>query len=153
MNEGDIYRACAAIMVFRLSDDGNRELLLLHKPRKSDDWQIPQGGVEEGETVEQAALRELQEEASVAAEILGKSEIVYQYDFPESFRRERPDNVCGQRVQFVFALLKEGENVQVDEFEIDGHSWILPEQLNAYIDREEYLKILNDLLQEAEQYL
>ena len=88
----DVYRACSSIVVFKKNENPTK-ILLLHKPRKKDAWQIPQGGVDEGETHEEAALRELKEESGLVGKLVGKSETVYQYDFPDSYRRFRPDNV------------------------------------------------------------
>jgi 8-oxo-dGTP diphosphatase len=44
---------------------GGPEVLLVHRPRY-DDWSFPKGKVDVGETDEEAAEREVQEEASVA---------------------------------------------------------------------------------------
>ncbi len=59
----DVYRSAASLIVLRprRGGSGDPQMLLLHKPRKRDAWQLPQGGCEEGETIEQAALRELME--------------------------------------------------------------------------------------------
>lgn len=144
-----MYRLAASILVLRISGEGY-QFLLLHKPRRNDAWQLPQGGVEPGETVEQAALRELQEEANVTdCVVIGKSEKVYSYNFPESFRRFRPDNVCGQKIQYVFALLDPLKRVRVDGKEIDAHVWITLDQLKDFVERKEYLELVNDLYQEA----
>src|SRR5438034_9930760 len=46
-------------------------------------WQMPQGGIDAGETPRQAALRELKEEIGTAkAEIVGESRGWLQYDLP-----------------------------------------------------------------------
>ena len=46
-------------------------------------WQMPQGGIDEGETPEQAALRELEEEIGTAsAVIVGESKGWLTYDLP-----------------------------------------------------------------------
>ena len=145
----DVYRHAASVLLFRHADEGV-EVLLLHKPRKKDSWQLPQGGCEAGETSKEAALRELQEEAGLTGvTYLGESKEVYQYDFPQTFRRFRPDNVCGQRIEFVFALAKEGDDVKVDQKEIDQAVWVKPEQIKQYIKRREYLQLVQRLLPEG----
>lgn len=156
----DIHRSCASIVVLRPSDvcspDGCGKIyqvLLLHKPRKRDDWQFPQGGLEEGESYTQAAVRELEEEAGVTADqlrILGMSHLVYEYDFPASYRRFRKDHIKGQHIEFVFALAEDGAKVQVDDHEIDGYVWVYPEQLSKYIKRKNYLELAQKLVEEAQ---
>ena len=47
---------------------GCLDVVLIHRPRY-DDWTLPKGKVDAGETYEQAALREVREEASIVAEI------------------------------------------------------------------------------------
>ncbi len=146
----DVYRSAASILVLRPVSSGNYQLLLLHKPRKRDAWQLPQGGVEQGEDTVQAALRELQEEASIRdCTVLGKSKTMYQYDFPASFRRFRPDNVCGQRIEYVFAVAPSDAQVTVDGKEVNGHEWIDISQLGKYIKRAEYVGLVKGLYEEA----
>jgi 8-oxo-dGTP pyrophosphatase MutT (NUDIX family) len=106
--------------------------------------------MERGETLEQSALRELKEESGLdSVTIVGKSEEVHQYDFPVSYRKHRPDNVRGQRIQFVFAVANAEARVHVDEKEIDGHVWVLPEDLHRYILRTEYLRLVEKIAREA----
>ncbi len=125
-------------------------ILLLHKPRKRDAWQLPQGGVEQGETIAQAAAREVQEEAGlVLGEPVCVSAAEYTYDFPAEFvARQQPVN-CGQRLNFVAFLAEPGAKVTVDENEVDAHVWVLPEQLALYMDRAEYQKIVEGVLEEC----
>ena len=51
----------------------------------TDAWQMPQGGIDEGETPEAAALRELSEETGIhhsKARLLGKTKDWLSYDIP-----------------------------------------------------------------------
>jgi ADP-ribose pyrophosphatase YjhB (NUDIX family) len=51
-------------------DDAGRLLLLRHTYKHRYPWGLPGGGMDYGETTEQAALRELREEAGVEGEIV-----------------------------------------------------------------------------------
>jgi len=148
----DVYRSCASIVVLKKEGD-DIHVLLLHKPRKKDSWQLPQGGVEEGESIEQAAIRELKEEAGVNAKVIGKSERVYQYDFPTSYRKFRPDNVCGQRLEFVLGIIDEDQEIIVDRDEIDSFVWTNAEGLSKYLKRKEYCKFVQGLVEEGVKLL
>lgn len=154
----EVYRSAASILVLRPSEvclPGGKcvtiySILLLHKPRKKDSWQLPQGGVEGQENATEAALRELKEEAGLdGCKMLGVSQRVYQYDFPASFRRFRPDNVKGQRIEYVFALAPKDAKVQVDGVEVDSSVWVEVDQLGQYVKRSEYLEIVRGLYDEA----
>ena len=156
----EVYRQCASLVVFRTasvcSPDGCsdvQEILLLHKPRKKDAWQLPQGGIEKGESIEEAALRELMEEANISATILGRAKHTYQYDFPNSYRKFRPDNVKGQHIDFVLAKLNPNQTVQVDDDEIDGHAWVLPADIGKYLKRKRYLSSVYQLVKEGKKLL
>lgn len=152
----EVYRSAASVLVLRpeVGRQGQFHVLLLHKPRKRDAWQLPQGGREEGETVDEAALRELMEEAGIkSAKLLGHSRAVYQYDFPASYRRFRPDHVKGQRIEFIFALVAPDVRVTVDRKEVDRFVWVRPDQLNLYVKRKEYLELVRKVYREAKNFL
>lgn len=52
---------------------------------KSEAWQMPQGGIDKGETDDEAVLRELAEEVGTnKVEIISKSKYWYNYDLPEA---------------------------------------------------------------------
>jgi ADP-ribose pyrophosphatase YjhB (NUDIX family) len=59
----------ASVAVFR--PDGRVLLATRTKPPAADVWSLPGGKVEAGETLEEAALRELSEEVGVTARIIG----------------------------------------------------------------------------------
>ena len=53
------YRPCAGLI---LLNDQNKVFVAKRIDMPSDAWQMPQGGIDEGEDAEQAAMRELEEE-------------------------------------------------------------------------------------------
>jgi len=76
-----LYRPCVGLML--INSDGN---IFVGKriDVPGDHWQMPQGGIDAGETPEQAAIRELAEETGTdKAEIIGVSEDWLQYDLPK----------------------------------------------------------------------
>lgn len=56
----------AGIVLFREAEDERRYLLVRSALTRRPIWEFPKGGVERGETDEEAAERELQEEAGLA---------------------------------------------------------------------------------------
>src|ERR1700754_2881836 len=79
------------------------------------DWQMPQGGVDEGENLRDAAMRELWEETSVvSADYLGETDwLTYEfppYDGPQTHRLAK---FRGQRQKW-FALRFTGKDDEID---------------------------------------
>jgi 8-oxo-dGTP diphosphatase len=51
-------------LVRRRQEDGTDEILIVHRPRY-DDWSFPKGKLEPGESDEEAAIREVEEETGL----------------------------------------------------------------------------------------
>ncbi len=129
-----------------------QSILLVHKPRKRDSWQLPQGGMEEGESIEQTALRELHEEAGLKFDAVSQvSTCTYCYDFPPEFvERHHPIN-SGQHLCFVVIEAPEGIKVTVDNNEVDAFAWVLEEELPRYLERKVYLDVILNVLKEYKE--
>ena len=85
------YRPCVGIML--ISRD-NLVLVAQRIDQVAEAWQMPQGGVDEGETPRQAALRELKEEIGTdRAKIIAETEEWVHYDLP----RDLADKVWNGR--------------------------------------------------------
>jgi 8-oxo-dGTP diphosphatase len=63
----DLVRAAGGLLL-RRRDDGALEVALVHRP-KYDDWSFPKGKLDAGETYEEAALREVEEETGYRARL------------------------------------------------------------------------------------
>jgi 8-oxo-dGTP diphosphatase len=59
--------AAGGVVTRRTSDD-DVEVLVVHRPRY-DDWTLPKGKLERGESYEDAAVREVEEETGVRCEL------------------------------------------------------------------------------------
>lgn len=90
-------------------------------------WQLPQGGVDEGETTAEAALREMDEEIGVAGKLVDvleeTSEWLY-YDFPPELLRRMGGPYLGQRQKW-FALRFKGSDsdVRLDKHKPEFDAW------------------------------
>lgn len=56
--------------------DVEKILVVIYKPESRDTWQLPKGWIDEGETSQEAAVREVREEAGVEAEIIQKIDTI-----------------------------------------------------------------------------
>lgn len=85
------------------------------------DWQLPQGGVDEGEELRDAVMRELQEEIGTAnATIIGEHQEWLTYDFPEELAaRVMGGRYRGQRQRW-FALRFTGADANI-RLDADPH--------------------------------
>lgn len=55
-------------VVLRQAEDGDWEVALVHRPRR-EDWSFPKGKLDSGETFEEGALREVEEETGFRCEL------------------------------------------------------------------------------------
>jgi len=65
-------------VITRAGAEGEPELLVVHRP-KYDDWTLPKGKAEPGESDEECALREVEEETGLVCE-LGPEVAVSEYE-------------------------------------------------------------------------
>jgi putative (di)nucleoside polyphosphate hydrolase len=152
-SEPTLYRPAVGIMLF------NREGKIfvgrrIDMPAGLAAWQMPQGGIDPGETPRQAAIRELKEEAgSDKAEILAESRGWLCYDVPEELRKGFGGlwggRYRGQRQKW-FAMRFTGEDGDIDPAatehpEFDAWEWVMPGRLPDLIvpfKRQLYLDVL-----------
>ncbi|MDP9196644.1 MAG: RNA pyrophosphohydrolase [Pseudomonadota bacterium] len=100
-----------------------------------DAWQMPQGGIEPGEGVTDAALREMEEEVGTRqARILAETADWHRYDFPDYLAgRIYGGKYRGQQQKWVLALFT-GQDDDID-LAAGGHrefaawKWVPPKYL------------------------
>jgi putative (di)nucleoside polyphosphate hydrolase len=148
MSSSDLpYRPCVGIMLF--NRDG-KVFVGKRIDQTVEGWQMPQGGIDKGETPRQAALRELLEEVGTdRAEILAEMDDWVTYDLPEhlvgvAFKGKYK----GQRQKW-FALRFTGQDSEIDltahEPEFSAFQWVsldaLPELIVPF-KREIYRAVI-----------
>lgn len=131
------YRPCAGIMLV------NRDRHVFVGQRIDnvvEAWQMPQGGIDDGEDAETAAVRELQEETGIAphlAKIEARSRTEHYYDLPdELIGRIWRGKWRGQR-QIWFLARFVGEdadvNIATPHQEFRAWKWVQPKLLPELI--------------------
>lgn len=142
------YRPAVGIMLL----NRQREVFVAHRIDMPGmpAWQMPQGGIDPGETPPQAALRELKEEIGTdKAEILAESRAWLQYDLPPDIAGAIwGGRYRGQRQKW-FVMRFTGTDADIDlateHPEFDAWLWASPEQLPELIvsfKRQLYIDIL-----------
>ena len=129
------YRPCVGLLLAR--DDGRIWVGYRHDS-SSEFAQMPQGGVHEAESYEEAAAREIEEELGLRPEhyrILGKSHHLHRYDLPLSMRERLWNGQFRGQEQCWFLLLFRGQETDI---QIEGHlgapaefvswSWVWPKE-------------------------
>ncbi|CAM2067051.1 RNA pyrophosphohydrolase [Sulfidibacter corallicola] len=98
------FRPNAAILILRLHE-GRLEILVGERHDTPGAWQWPQGGLDAGETPEQAARREASEEIGVRdIDLLYEYPFGLRYRFPERLGKKFAPRVGQEQHYFIAAL-------------------------------------------------
>ncbi|WP_170593270.1 RNA pyrophosphohydrolase [Ruegeria arenilitoris] len=144
------YRPCVGLM---LMNDQGQIFVGQRNDRFEDAWQMPQGGVDEGESPRAAALRELQEEIGVTpdlVEIVAETDGWLPYDLPHDIVPHIWKGRFRGQEQKWFLLRFLGNDdqidIQTDHPEFTRWKWQDPERLIAEIvpfKREVYERVMD----------
>ena len=105
-------RSCGAV-IYNDGDDGKRRFLLI-KNKRSCHWGFPKGHIEDGETCEQTALREVKEETGLDITLI------------DGFSAKSNYTIQGKidKTVIIFLGKSETDKVVLQEEEIDAHRWV-----------------------------
>ena len=149
VSDADGYRPNVGIVLINSAGQ-----VLWARRSRHDGWQFPQGGIEQGETLEQAAYRELYEEVGLRqqnVELVGRTRDWLRYDVPGSLR-SRSTKFKGQKqVWFLMKLLASDRAICLDHSDVpefDQWQWVdywLPPRKVVSFKRSVYELALSEL--------
>ena len=140
------YRPCVGLMVFNT----NGEVLCGQRiDNKAELWQLPQGGINEGETPIDAGFRELKEETSIVnVQYVCEYPNWINYDIPLPLANKLWNAMYRGQVQrwllFYFTGKNSEININTQQPEFKTWEWIKPDQLPLRaisFKKEVYIKI------------
>ena len=141
-----IEELSAGAVVFYDTTGKERQFLTLHYP--AGHWDFPKGGVEDGESEEQAAIREIREETGIIIDHFisdFKRKIEYHYRRADGFSHK----------EVVFFLAKANSMKVQISFEHSGFEWLTFERALRRLSFDNAKKILREanafLSKEAER--
>ena len=122
------YRSNVGMMII----NSEKKVLMctrIHSEGQTYRLQMPQGGIDKGETPIQAVYREMREEIGLAHEdvrFMAMTRKWYKYDLPESVRRKK--SIRGQRQKwFLFLMVAPDSKINFTAFDIQefvGFEWV-----------------------------
>lgn len=136
--------------------NGQGKLLICERLENPGAWQFPQGGVDPGEEVGDALLREIEEEIGLLPEhySVERSQGGYCYDYPPEVVASKPPHkahFAGQEQTYYLCRVKEGAppvNLMQEPREFSQARWIEPSDFRLEwlpeFKKETYRAVLRD---------
>jgi len=114
MGHNQLYRPNVAMIIVSDRYPEQKKLFIAHRSDLEGIWQFPQGGIDEGEEVQEALFRELEEEIGTdRATIVAEYPEWISYDFPEKIALKMQP-YKGQRQRYFLIKLQEDACINLD---------------------------------------
>lgn len=124
------YRPVVAMMIF----ESMGGVLAVQSAKNSDWWGFPQGGIDPGESLEDAAFREAFEELGLTRRDL---EFEYLHEWldidADVTRVDKRGFTRGKRIFFVSMKCRAGTQLALDPNEVASAIWVLPADFPAVV--------------------
>lgn len=129
------YRPNVAIIVLAPTYPFECKLLVAQRSDIKGAWQFPQGGIDEGESPQEAMYRELKEEIGTNdVEIIAQYPQWLSYDFPENVAKKMKFD--GQSQKYFLVRLKPGAKIDINtpKPEFNDFSFVKVEEINKIVN-------------------
>jgi len=148
MNKKDLYRPNVAMIIVSNNYPQKKEIFLAQRNDLAAVWQFPQGGIDEGEEVQEALYRELEEEIGTASiDIVHEYPEWISYDFPPKIAKNMKPYI-GQKQKYFLVKLKDDAkiNIETEHPEFSDYKFVSIEdvlKLSASFKKDVYETVIN----------
>ncbi len=136
-------KMAAGGIVIDTPKEGAPRVLLVHRPRY-DDWSFPKGGVDEGESLEQAAVREVKEETGIECRIR-RALLSTSYIYRTRKGARRP------KVVYYFLMESKRKRFKIQGDEVDRAEWFDVTEAQEVLSYDRDKKILASLFDTGDE--
>jgi putative (di)nucleoside polyphosphate hydrolase len=148
MNKAEKYRPNVAMIIVSNDYPQKKEIFIAQRNDLTDIWQFPQGGIDEGEEVQEALFREMEEEIGTSsAEIVAEYPEWISYDFPPKIlQKMKPYR--GQTQRYFLVKLNDNANIDINTKhpEFAGYKFVSVDDvldITAHFKKPVYEEVIN----------
>jgi len=150
------YRPNVAAVILSSDYPQKCEFFLGKRSDVKNVWQFPQGGIDEGETPQEALLRELQEEIGCCSvDILAEYPHWVTYDFPLGVTSRKMYPFDGQTQRYFLVQLHHNAKIDLESYhepEFEDYKYVEYKQLlkkATYFKRHVYRRVIDHFVREG----
>jgi len=148
MSKNNLYRPNVAMIVVSNNYPEKKEIFLAQRNDLTDVWQFPQGGIDEGEEVQEALFRELEEEIGTdKVKIIAEYPEWISYDFPPKIADKMQPWIGQEQKYFLVKLEKDAKiNIETEHPEFSDYKFVGIDEVlkqSASFKQEVYENVIN----------
>ena len=139
------YRKNVSLIVFKCVFKSKKFLMVNLIDWKEDWWKFPQGGINDGEKLGTAGVREFEEEIGTNnIKILGQSKYTNKYDWPDEVIERKHQQFRGQSQRFLIVeFLGTEKDIHIDAKEVRKYKWVTPKEVMQFSNDPEHMLFQN----------
>ena len=154
MSKKNLYRPNVAMILVSHNYPKKKEIFIAQRNDLRNVWQFPQGGIDEGEELQEALFRELEEEIGTKdATIIAEYPEWISYDFPPKIASSMKPFIGQTQKYFLLKLGIDAKiNLETEHPEFSAYKFVEVDNalnLSAAFKQEVYKKVINYFKKES----